>query len=86
MSPNDQEKVDHHLGHGSRVEMSEKHHGSLIDALMLVCQYSMNCFQSPLQFYKGQLLNTELLGKSECQSTSDVDVGGAEFSGSDVLR
>ena len=32
------------------------------------------------------LLNTELLGRSECQSTSDVDVRGAEFSGSDILR
>ena len=32
------------------------------------------------------LLNTELLERSECQSTSDIDVGGAEFSGSDVLQ
>ena len=32
------------------------------------------------------LLNTELLGRSECRSTSDVDVGGAEFSGRDILR
>ena len=32
------------------------------------------------------LLNTELLGRSERRSTLDVDVGGAEFSGSDVLR
>ena len=32
------------------------------------------------------LLNTELLGRSECWTTSDVDVGGAEFSGSDVLQ
>lgn len=54
MSPNDQEKVSHYLPYGSRVEMSEKHHGSLIDTLMLVCQYGMNCSQSPLQFYKGQ--------------------------------
>ena len=32
------------------------------------------------------LLNTELLERSECQSTSDVDVGGVEFSGSDILQ
>ena len=32
------------------------------------------------------LLNTELLGRSECQSMSDVDVRGAEFSGSDILQ
>ena len=32
------------------------------------------------------MLNTELLGRSECRSMSDVDVGGAEFSGRDVLR
>ena len=32
------------------------------------------------------LLNTELLERSERWSTSDVDVGGAEFSGHDVLR
>ena len=32
------------------------------------------------------MLSTELLGRSERQSTSDVDVGGAEFSGRDVLR
>ena len=32
------------------------------------------------------LLNTELLGRSERRSTSDVNVGGAEFSGSDVLQ
>ena len=32
------------------------------------------------------LLNTELLGRSERRSTSDVDVGGAEFSGRDILR
>ena len=31
------------------------------------------------------LLNTELLGRSERQSTSDIDVGEAEFSGSDIL-
>ena len=32
------------------------------------------------------LLNTELLERSERRSTSDVDVRGAEFSGSDVLQ
>ena len=32
------------------------------------------------------LLNTELLKRSECQSMSDIDVGGAEFSRRDVLR
>ena len=32
-----------------------------------------------------ELLNTELLGRSERRSTSDVDVGGAEFSGRDIL-
>ena len=32
------------------------------------------------------LLNTELLGRSECQSTSDIDVRGVEFSRRDVLR
>ena len=32
------------------------------------------------------LLNTELLGRLERQSMLDVDVRGAEFSGSDVLR
>ena len=32
------------------------------------------------------LLSTELLGRLEGQSMSDVDVGGAEFSGSDILR
>ena len=32
------------------------------------------------------LLNTELLGRSERQSTSDVDVAGAEFSRRDILR
>ena len=32
------------------------------------------------------MLSTELLGRSEHRSTSDVDVGGAEFSGCDVLR
>ena len=32
------------------------------------------------------MLNTELLGRSERQSMSDVDVGGAEFSGRNVLR
>ena len=32
------------------------------------------------------MLNTELLRRLECQSTSDIDVGGAEFSGSDILR
>ena len=32
------------------------------------------------------MLNTELLGRSERRSTSDVDVRGAEFSGRDVLR
>ena len=32
------------------------------------------------------LLNTELLRKSEHRSTSDVDVGGAEFSESDILQ
>ena len=32
------------------------------------------------------LLNTELLRRSEHRCLSDVDVGGAEFSGSDVLR
>ena len=31
------------------------------------------------------LLSTELLGRSEHRSMSDVDVGGAEFSGHDVL-
>ena len=32
------------------------------------------------------LLNTELLGRSECRSTLDVDVREAEFSGSDILQ
>ena len=32
------------------------------------------------------MLYTELLRRSEHWSTSDVDVGGAEFSGRDVLR
>ena len=32
------------------------------------------------------LLNTELLERSERRSMSDVDVGGAEFSGSDILQ
>ena len=32
------------------------------------------------------LLNTELLERSERQSTLDVDVGGAEFSRSDILQ
>ena len=32
------------------------------------------------------MLDTELLGRSEHRSTSDVDVRGAEFSGCDVLR
>ena len=32
------------------------------------------------------VLNTELLGRSERRSTSDVDVRGAEFSGRDVLQ
>ena len=32
------------------------------------------------------LLNTELLGRSERRSMSDVDVGGAESSRRDVLR
>ena len=32
------------------------------------------------------LLNTELLKRSERQSMSDVDVGGVEFSGSDILQ
>ena len=32
------------------------------------------------------LLNTELLGRSERQSTSNIDVRGAEFSRSDVLQ
>ena len=32
------------------------------------------------------LLSTELLGRSERRSTLDVDVGGAEFSGRDVLQ
>ena len=32
------------------------------------------------------VLNAELLGRSERRSTSDVDVGGAEFSGCDILR
>ena len=32
------------------------------------------------------MLNTELLERSERRSTSDVDVGGVEFSGSDVLQ
>ena len=32
------------------------------------------------------VLKTELLERSEHRSTSDVDVGGAEFSGCDVLR
>ena len=35
--------------------------------------------------YSEVLLNTELLRRSERWSTLDVDVGGAEFSGSDVL-
>ena len=33
-----------------------------------------------------ELLNTELLGRSERRSTLDVDVRGAEFSGRDVLQ
>ena len=32
------------------------------------------------------LLNTELLKSSERRSMSDVDVGGAEFSESDILQ
>ena len=32
------------------------------------------------------LLCTELLKTSECRSTLDIDVGGAEFSGSDILQ
>ena len=32
------------------------------------------------------LLSTELLKTSEHRSTLDVDVGGAEFSGSDILQ
>ena len=32
------------------------------------------------------LLNTELLKRSECWSMLDVDVGGAEFSRSDILQ
>ena len=32
------------------------------------------------------LLNTELLRRSEGQSTSDIDVRGVEFSRSDVLQ
>ena len=32
------------------------------------------------------VLNTELLGRSECQSMSDVDVGGVEFSRRNILR
>ena len=36
--------------------------------------------------YDWELLNTELLRRSERWSMSDVDVGGAEFSGRDVLR
>ena len=32
------------------------------------------------------LLNTELLERSEHRSTLDIDVGGAEFSRSDVLQ
>ena len=32
------------------------------------------------------LLSTELLGRSERWSTSDVDVGGVEYSRSDVLQ
>ena len=32
------------------------------------------------------LLSTELLETSECQSMSDVDVGGVEFSRSDILQ
>ena len=31
-------------------------------------------------------VNTELLGRLEHRSTLDVDVGGAEFSGRDVLQ
>ena len=32
------------------------------------------------------LLNTELLGRSEHQSTLDIDVRGVECSGSDILQ
>ena len=32
------------------------------------------------------LLSTELLGRLEHWSTSDIDVGGAEFSGRDILQ
>ena len=32
------------------------------------------------------MLNTELLGRLECWSTSDIDVRGVEFSGSDILQ
>ena len=36
--------------------------------------------------YSNILLSTELLERLERRSMSDVDVGGAEFSGRDVLR
>ena len=32
------------------------------------------------------MLNTELLRRSERRSSSDIDVRGAEFSGSDILQ
>ena len=32
------------------------------------------------------MLNTELLERSEHRSMSDVDVGGAEFTGTDILQ
>ena len=32
------------------------------------------------------MLNAELLGRSEHWSTSDIDVGGVKFSGSDILQ
>ena len=54
-------------------------------------QYAVNAYGCDvigrnLDLYVGVVLNTELLGRSEHQSMSDVDVRGAEFSGSDVLQ
>ena len=55
---------------------------SLNECLRLWCThpYCLTAFLSTF------LLNTELLKRSEHQSTSVVDVGGAEFSRSDILQ
>ena len=50
---------------------------------ILSCLFPFYSFEN---FYTSLLLNAELLGRSEHRSTSDVDVGGAEFSERDILR